>query len=226
MNKEYVRTKIQEIGIVASIRVDSSEDALFAAEAIYQGGIPVVEIAMTLNGGTDTVSRLAKHHSHLVVGAGGVSNVRTAQACVDAGARFLTSDGLHSAVVEFAAKHTVVVFPGALTPTEVITAWELGCDFVKVVPCAQIGGEAYIRSLHAMYPQIPLIAAGGVNQQTAPTYIVAGATALGIGRELIPAGAIRHRELDRIHELARRFAAFVKEAREGTLPEREGGFIG
>jgi 2-dehydro-3-deoxyphosphogluconate aldolase / (4S)-4-hydroxy-2-oxoglutarate aldolase len=226
MKREQVRNKIQEVGIVAAIRVDSSEDALFAAEAVYQGGIPIVEIAMTLNGATDLISRLAKHHPHLITGAGGVSNAQTAQACLDAGAQFLTSDGLHPSVIEFAARKEVVVFPGALTPTEVITAWESGCDFVKVVPCAQLGGETYIRSLHTMYPHIPLIAAGGVHQQTASNYIAAGAVALGIGRELIPPGAIRHREVDRIRELSRRFLGFVKDAREGTLPEREGGFVG
>ena len=149
----------------------------------------------------------------MIVGAGGVTDAEAARQCLDAGAQFLTSDGLHQELVDFAVKEGVAVFPGALTPTEVITAWKSGCDFVKVVPCAQIGGETYIQSLHRMFPHIPLIAAGGVNQQNASNFIVAGAFALGIGHELIPNEAIRLRQLDRIGELARRFVTFVKSAR-------------
>jgi len=226
VNREEVLKRIEEIGIVAAIRVDSSEDAVFAAEAVYRGGIPIIEIPMTLDKAPEVISQLLHRNPELIVGAGGVSDARTARTCVDSGARFLTSDGLHLARVELGARMGVVVFPGALTPTEVITAWEAGCDFVKVVPCAQIGGEAYIRSVHAMYPYIPLIAAGGVNQQTASKYIFAGAVALGIGREIIPADALRRRQEQRIHELARRFVGSVKSAREGKPPAREGPFIG
>ncbi len=226
MKREEVRSRIGEIGIVAAIRVDSKEDALFAADAVYHGGIPIVEIAMTLAGAPDVISQLVRQKPQLIVGAGSVLNAGMAQTCLDAGAQFLTSDGLHMALVEFAARKDVVAFPGALTPTEVITAWESGCDFVKVVPCAQIGGETYIRSVHTMYPHIPLIAAGGVNQQTASKYILAGAVGLGIGRELVPAGAIQHRQVERIGELTRRFVGFVKSAREGKLPQREGGYMG
>lgn len=225
MTRQEARNKIEHVGIVPAIRVDSRENALFAAEAVYAGGIPIAEIALTIPGATEVISRLAHHHPHLIVGAGSVLNVEMAQASLDAGARFLTSDGLHLPVVEFASKNNVVVFPGALTPTEVISAWEAGCDFVKVVPCAHIGGEAYIRSLHKMFPQISLIAAGGVNQETASRYIVAGAAALGIGGDLIPAVAIRHQQADRIRELAHRFIGFVKSARERNLPQREGSYI-
>jgi 2-dehydro-3-deoxyphosphogluconate aldolase / (4S)-4-hydroxy-2-oxoglutarate aldolase len=226
MNREEVRNRIQEIGIVTAIRMNSKEEALFAAEAVFHGGLPIVEIAMTLAECPGVISQLVHRNLPLVVGAGSVSNLEMAKRCLDAGARFLTSDGLHLAVVEFAAKNGVVIFPGALTPTEVIAAWESGCDFVKVVPCAQIGGEAYIRSVHAMYPQIPLMAAGGVNQQTAANYILAGAAALGIGRSLFPTRAIEHRQLDRIAELSRRFASLVQSGREGKLPEREGEYLG
>jgi len=226
MTRDEVLNKIEEIGIVTAIRVDSKEDALFAAEAVYKGGIPIVEIAMTLDGAPEVISHLVDKNPELVVGAGSVLNAKMARTCVDAGAQFLTSDGLHLARVDLSARAGAVVFPGALTPSEVVTAWEAGCDFVKVVPCAQIGGESYIRSIHAMYPDIPLIAAGGVNQQTASKYIFAGAVALGIGREVIPAEAIRLRQVHRIHELARRFVGFVKSGRAGKLPEREGRFIG
>jgi len=226
VKREEVLSRIEEVGVIAAIRLDSEEDAVFAGEAVHRGGIPVIEIPMTLAGAPEVISQLLKRNPDVIVGAGGVSNARMAQSCLDAGARFLTSDGLHLARVELGARKGVVVFPGALTPSEIITAWESGCDFVKVVPCAQIGGEAYIRSVHAMYPEIPLIAAGGVNQQTASKYIVAGAAVVGVGRELIPADAVRHRQEQRIHELARRFVGLVKRAREGKLPEREGPYVG
>jgi 2-dehydro-3-deoxyphosphogluconate aldolase/(4S)-4-hydroxy-2-oxoglutarate aldolase len=226
MTREEVLNKIEEIGVIAAIRVDSEEDATFAAEAVQRGGIPVIEIPMTLNKAPKVISQILHRTPDLIVGAGGVSNAKMAQACLESGARFLTSDGLQLARVELGARKGAVIFPGALTPTEVITAWEAGCDFVKVVPCAQIGGEAYIRSVHAMYPDIPLIAAGGLNQQTAARYILAGAVAVGVGRELIPADAVRLRQDQRIHELARRFAAAVKSAREGKLPTREGRYFG
>lgn len=222
MKKEHVLERIKSVGIVAAVRLSSRENALFAAEALRLGGVPIVEIAMTLSEAPGVISHLRQHSPDLIVGAGSVLNVDMARTCLDSGAMFVTSDRLHPALFEFAAKHEVVAFPGALTPSEVIAAWESGCDFVKVVPVAQIGGEAYIQSLHAMFPRIPLIAAGGIDQQTASNYILAGAVALGIGRDLIPAEAIRRRQEGRIHELARRFVAFVKSAREGKLPGREG----
>jgi 2-dehydro-3-deoxyphosphogluconate aldolase/(4S)-4-hydroxy-2-oxoglutarate aldolase len=116
-------------------------------------------------------------------------------------------------IVEFAAKENIAVLPGAMTPTEIVTAWKAGADFVKVFPCAQIGGDKYIKALHAALPQIPLIAAGGVNQQTAASFILSGAVAIGIGTELIPTEAIERRQSERIRELARRFRKLVQDAR-------------
>jgi 2-dehydro-3-deoxyphosphogluconate aldolase/(4S)-4-hydroxy-2-oxoglutarate aldolase len=220
VKKHEVRAWIEEIGVIPAVRVRSSEDALFAVNAIAQGGIPIAEITLTVPGAIKLISQLRKENSHMVVGAGGVMDETAAQQSLDAGAQFLTSDGLHPEVVEFAQRHELVVFPGALTPTEVITAWQGRCDFVKVVPCAQLGGETYIRSLHRMFPNLPLIAAGGINQQTALQYIVAGAVALGIGGELIPPDAIRARQIDRIAELARRFIGFVKSGREHLMARR------
>ena len=214
MKKHEVRGWIEDIGIVAAVRVYSAEDALFAAQAVVAGGIPVVEITLTVPQATQVISQLVKSVPHIIVGAGGVTHAAAALQCLDVGAQFLTSDGFHPPVIEFAAKQGVVVIPGALTPTEVISAWGASSDFVKVVPCAQIGGETYIASLHRMYPHIPLIASGGVNQQNAYKFILAGATALGIGRELIPEEAIRLRQSDRIGELARRFVGFVKAGRD------------
>lgn len=213
MDKQEVRSRIQEVGIIPAVRVSSTEDALFAAEAVSRGGICIVEVTLTVPEADKVISHLVQNAPDVIVGAGGVSDVETARRCLDAGAEFLTSDGFDPEIVNFAVKENTVVIPGTLTPSEVMRAWKLGPDFVKVVPCAQVGGESYIRSLKAMFPQVPLIAAGGVNQQTASGFILAGAMALGIGAELIPREAIRMRQPDRIAELARRFCGFVSSAR-------------
>jgi 2-dehydro-3-deoxyphosphogluconate aldolase/(4S)-4-hydroxy-2-oxoglutarate aldolase len=164
------------------------------------------------------ISHLVKYLPEVIVGAGGISDVETARRCLDAGAQFLASDGLDAEIVNFALKQSVVVIPGTLTPSEVLSAWKMGPDFVKVVPCAPaMGGESYIRALKAMFPNVPLIAAGGVNQQTASSFILAGAVALGIGTELIPRESIRMRQGDRIGELARRFVGFVSSARSWSF---------
>ena len=213
MNKQEVRSRIEEIGIIPAVRVSSTEDALFAAEAVSRGGIPIVEVTLTVLEAHKVISYLVQNAPEVIVGAGGVSDVETARRCLDAGAKFLTSDGLDPEIVNFAVKERAVVIPGTLTPSEVMRAWKMGPDFVKVVPCGQVGGDSYIRALKAMFPNVPLIAAGGVNQQTASNFILAGAVALGIGAELIPREAIRLRQPDRIAELARRFTGFVNNAR-------------
>ena len=213
MNKQEVRSRIEEIGIIPAVRVSSTEDALFAAEAVSRGGIPIVEVTLTVPEAHKVISHLVQNAPEVIVGAGGVSDVETARRCLDAGAKFLTSDGLDPEIVNFAVKEGAVVIPGTLTPSEIMRAWKMGPDFVKVVPCAQVGGDSYIRALKAMFPNVPLIAAGGVNQQTACSFILAGAIALGIGAELIPREAIRMRQPDRIAELARRFTGFVNSAR-------------
>ena len=214
MKNFEVRGWFEETGVVASIRVNSAEEAIFSAQSVVAGGVVVVEIPLTVPQAAKVISQLVATIPNILVGAGGVTNPTSAEACLNAGAQFLTCDGLIPAVVDFASQHDVVVFPGVLTPTEVLSAWEAKSDFVKVVPCAHIGGEAYIGSLHRMFPQIPLIASGGVNQQNATHFIVAGAVALGVGRELIPDDAIKRRQHDRIAELARRFRGFVKAGRD------------
>ena len=214
MRKQEVRARIEEVGIIPAVRVSSAEDACFAAETVNRGGIPVAEITVTVPGALDVISDLSRRIPEMVVGAGTVLDIEVAKRSLDAGAKFLTSPGLVLEVAEFAAKNDVAVFPGALTPTEVITAWKAGADLVKVFPCAQVGGDSYIRALKAPLPQVPLIASGGVNQQTALNFLLAGAAALGIGGELIPREAIRLRQEARILELARRFTKLVKEARD------------
>jgi len=213
VNRAEVRARIDGLGIIPAIRVTCAEDALFAAESVSRGGIPIVEVTMTVPGALGVLAELLRTQPELTVGAGTVLDAETAQCCVAAGVHFLTSPGLHPAVMEVAAKYDVAVMPGALTPTEVWAAWKAGVDFVKAYPCAAVGGPSYVRSLRAPFPEVPLIAAGGVNQHTAADYIVAGANALGIGVELIPRAAIRDRNRDWINELAHRFLGIVKAAR-------------
>jgi 2-dehydro-3-deoxyphosphogluconate aldolase/(4S)-4-hydroxy-2-oxoglutarate aldolase len=221
MNRQEVCALIAKIGIIPAIRVSSGDDAHFAAEAVNRGGIPIVEITMTVPGAVDLISHLVRFHPKMIVGAGTVLDVETARLCKDAGASFLTAPGFDVKIVEFAAKEDLAVLPGALTPTEVVTAWKAGSDFVKVFPCAQIGGDRYIKALKTSLPQIPLIAAGGVNQQTAANFILAGAEAIGVGTELIPTEAIELHQSERIRELALRFSKFVSEARSRMEPRKK-----
>ncbi len=214
MKKEEVCELIKKVGIIPAIRVSSGDDAHFAAEAVTKGGIPIVEITMTVPDATELIAHLVHYHPKMIVGAGTVCSVETARKCVDAGASFLTAPGFDPAIVEFAAKTEVAVLPGALTPTEVLSAWRAGSDFVKVFPCALVGGDKYIKALKASFIDIPIVAAGGVNQQTAASFILSGATAIGVGRELIPTEAIEYKQLERIRELALRFSKSVKDARE------------
>lgn len=212
-NKDAVRRCIEEIGIIPAIRVPTAEDALFAAESVASGGIPIVEVTVTIPDALDVIRALALKSPEVIVGAGTVLDLGWARRCLDAGAQFLTSPGLDMRIVEFAANENVVVFPGALTPTEVMVAAKAGADFVKVFPCAPLGGASYIKALKAPFPNVPLIASGGVTQRTATDFVLAGAAALGIGRDLIPLEAVQRREPDWIRELARRFLEIVQEAR-------------
>lgn len=218
MKKEEVRARIEEIGIIPAVRASSRELALFAAEVLHGAGIPVAEITMTTPGAIGAIAELAKTFPDMVVGAGTLLDTETSQRCVDAGASFLTSTGFVPEVVGFAGRKGVFSIAGAMTPTEIIDAWKNGSDFVKIFPCAQVGGANYIRALKGPFPDIPLVASGGVNQQTALDYILAGAAALGIGGELIPREALEGKQKSRIRELAKRFLQKVKEARSRMAP--------
>jgi 2-dehydro-3-deoxyphosphogluconate aldolase/(4S)-4-hydroxy-2-oxoglutarate aldolase len=220
MTKAEVINILQEIGIIPAIRVSSAEEAHFAADCVTSGGIPIVEITMTVPEAVKVIAHLVRHYPKMVVGAGTVLNVKVAAECIEAGASFITSTGFGPQVVEFAVKKEIAVLPGALTPTEVIAAFEAGSDFVKVFPCTQVGGDKYIKALKTALPQIPLIAAGGVTQHTADRFIVAGAAAIGVGTELIPSDAIEHRESEKIQKLAQRFLGFVREARQRLALQR------
>src|SRR5579871_1234253 len=213
MTKEEVRARIEEIGIIPAVRLHSPEDAIFAAEAVASGGIPIVEITITEPGALEVIRHLALQRLDVIQGAGTVLDLAWARKCLDAGAEFLTSPGFDVKMVEFAANEKVVVFPGALTATDVMAAAKAGADLVKIFPCAQVGGPSYIRALKSSFPDVPLIAAGGVNQQNASDFILAGATALGIGRDLIHEDAIKRRDHGWIRELARRYRNMVNQAR-------------
>src|SRR6202050_1521308 len=196
VNRAQVRARIEEIGVIPAVRVSSEHVARFAAEAVASGGIPIVEIEMTIPGALDVIRYIVEHAPDMTVGAGSVYDVESARRCIGAGAKFLTTDGLDVSIIEFANKEEIAVWPAALTPTEGINPWKAGPDFVKA------------------FSHIPLIAAGGVNQQTAQKFIVAGASALGVGGELIPDDALRLKQADRIRELAHRFVKFVNDGRD------------
>ena len=213
MSRQKVRERIEEIGVIPGIRADSAEDARFAAETVIHSGIPVVEITMTTPGALEVLAELAGRGGDVIVGAGTVLNADVARRCLDAGAQFITSTGLDVEVVECALRRDVVVFPGALTPTEVITAWKTGPDFVKIFPSTAFGGPAYLRALRGPFPQVRLIAAGGVTQHNAVDFFRAGAVAVGVGGGLVPREAIQLRQEHRIAELVRRFLGAVREAR-------------
>ena len=213
MTKEEIRHRIDAIGIIPAVRLRTAEDARFATQAVCRGGISIVEITMSTPGALEVIADLAENDPELVIGAGTLFDTETAARCLDAGAKFLTSPGLDLQIVEFGVKKDVAVLAGALTPTEITKAWKAGSDFVKVYPCSLVGGEKYIKALKGPFRHVPLIAAGGVNQVTAASYILAGASAIGVGGELVPEEAIRLRQEERIHELARRFVGFVTKAR-------------
>jgi 2-dehydro-3-deoxyphosphogluconate aldolase / (4S)-4-hydroxy-2-oxoglutarate aldolase len=214
MDKQAVRDRILQIGIVPVVRASSPSEARNAAESVCRGGIPIVEITMTVPGAIDVIRELAKHAAtELLVGAGTVLNAEIAQRCLDAGAQFLVSPGFKAETVALAVGARTLIMAGALTPTEVITAWEAGADFVKVFPCGQVGGAKYIKALKAPLPDIPLVPTGGVNLNTAAEFLEAGAAALGIGGELVHPDCLRAGNTDLIVENARKFLAIVAQTR-------------
>jgi 2-dehydro-3-deoxyphosphogluconate aldolase/(4S)-4-hydroxy-2-oxoglutarate aldolase len=219
MEKERVRSRILEIGIIPVVRASSASEAKLAIDAICLGGIPVAEITMTVPGAIDIIREVSNtRSSEVLVGAGTVLDAETARRCVDAGARFLVSPGLDLKTVEFAAREKILIMAGALTPTEVITAWKAGADFIKVFPCGQVGGPSYIKALRGPLPQVPFVPTGGVNLNTAVDFILAGCAALGVGGELVQAAALKAGKTEIITETARKFIELVKHAREKLAP--------
>src|SRR5215472_9173857 len=213
MTSDQVRQRIVEVGIVPVIRAASPREARLAVEAISAGGIPIAELTMTVPGAIDVISELAKDMGPaLLLGAGTVLNAATAQQCIDAGAQFIVSPSFNLATVKLAKAAGKLIMAGALTPTEIVAAWEAGSDFVKIFPCGPVGGAKYIRALKAPFPQIPMVPTGGVNLETAGDFIRAGADALGVGGELVSPAAIKSGALHEITEAARKFLEIVREA--------------
>ena len=213
MNKDEIRHRILDIGIVPVVRANSPAEAAFAAQAVSRGGIPIVEITMTVPGAIGVIAELARSMPDVIVGAGTVLNAETARRCLDAGAQFLVSPGLDVETVRLAVRENVVMAAGALTPGELMAACNAGADFVKIFPCAQVGGAAYIKALKGPFPDVPLIPTGGVNLDTIPNFIAAGAAAVGVGGELIDRNAMQSRDAAIIENLARRFVEAVRNAR-------------
>ncbi len=204
-----------EVGIIPVVRASSPKEAMLAAEAVCAGVVPVVEATMTVPGAVDVIAQLTRSMgSEVLIGAGTVLDAETAQRCLDAGAEFFVSPGFDLETVKFANRVGKLMMAGALTPTEVITAWKAGSDFVKVFPCGTVGGAKYIKALKAPLPNIPMIPTGGVNLQTATDFIRAGAAALGIGGELVSAAALKSGDIRSITEAARQYVQIVREARQ------------
>jgi len=214
MEKQELRARVEEVGLVPVIRTSSAEDARFAVEEVSHGGIPIIELTMTVPGALDVIRDLVKEVPGVILGAGTVLDVDTARRCIDAGAQFISSPALDIPTVHYVAGlPDIIMMAGAMTPTEVLAAWKAGSDFVKIFPASLVGGDNYIRALRRPFPEIPLIAGGGVTQQNAAYYLLAGASALSVGKELIPRESMLLHKPDRIRELTRRFATIVRSTR-------------
>jgi len=215
MNSKETLAFITGTGIVPVVRASSAEAALQAVEAIYNGGVRAAEITMTVPGAVRVLERLAERFGNqMVLGAGTVLDPETARTCILAGAEFLVSPNLRTATIEMARRYSKVVCPGALTPTEVLAAWEAGADIVKIFPCGNVGGASYIKALKAPFPQIEMIPTGGVNLQTCGDFLKAGACAVAVGGELVDAKSMKEGRFEVIEERARQFLAAIGKARE------------
>lgn len=213
-DKAAVIQTIRDIGIIPVVRAQSADEAMKAIDAIREGGISILEITMTVPGAVGVIEEVSKRYgSDAVVGAGTVLDGETARACILAGARFVVSPSLNLETIEVCRRYGIAVMPGALTPTEVVQAWSAGADFVKVFPAGAVGGASYIKSLKAPLPQIELVPTGGVSLKTAADFIKAGASALGVGADLVDVKAIREGQSQVITERAREFVRIVREAR-------------
>lgn len=212
--REQVRQRIIEIGIVPVVRASSADHARKAAEAVCAGGIPIVELTMTVPGAIELIADLRRTlDPEVLVGAGTVLDAQTAQHCIAAGADFIVSPGFDLATVQIAGQMGKLIMAGALTPTEVIAAWKAGSDFVKIFPCGSVGGAKYLKALKGPLPQVPMIPTGGVNLETAADFIRAGAEALGIGGELISPSALKSGNTEEITRLAAQYLEIVRQTR-------------
>lgn len=215
MDKQTVLSFIRDVGIVPVVRTSSAESAVRAIEAIYAGGIRAAEITMTVPGAIKALEAVADQFGDkIVLGAGTVLDPESARIAMLAGAEFFVTPSLKPATIEMVKRYGKVMMPGALTPTEVLTAWEAGADIVKVFPCGNVGGPKYIKALKAPFPQIEMIPTGGVNLETAGEFLKAGACAVAVGAELVDAKTIKEGRYEVFEERARKFLQVIAAARE------------
>ena len=216
--REKALTLIREVGLVPIVRTPSPAEALQAAQAIVDGGVGVAEITMTVPGAIRVIEKVAEEYGgKALIGAGTVLDPETCRAALLAGAEFIVTPALDTRVVEMTRRYSKACFPGALTPLEVLTAWQAGADMVKIFPCGPAGGPKYLKALKAPFPHIEMVPTGGVNLENAPEFIRAGASALGVGGELVNAQLLRAGKLDEIASTARRYVAAIRGAR--SAPE-------
>ena len=214
MNAKEILSVITDVALVPVVRTSTAEQAIQAVEAIYRGGVRAAEITMTVPGALRALEKLAdRFGDRILLGAGTVLDAETARICMLAGAEFLVCPSLRPATIEMAKRYSKVVCPGALTPTEVLTAWEAGADAVKIFPCGNVGGARYIKALKGPFPQIEMIPTGGVNLETIGDFLKAGACAVGVGGELVDAKCMKEGRYDVIEERARQFVAAIAKAR-------------
>jgi 2-dehydro-3-deoxyphosphogluconate aldolase/(4S)-4-hydroxy-2-oxoglutarate aldolase len=214
MDKQTILSFIKDVGIVPVIRTNSAESAVKAVEALYRGGIRAAEITMTVPGALRALEKVADAFGDkLVLGAGTVLDPETARACMLAGAQFFVTPNLRPSTIEMARRYSKVIMPGALTPTEVLTAWEAGADIVKIFPAGNAGGAKYIKALKGPFPHIEMIPTGGVNLETAGEFLKAGACAVAVGGELVDAQSIKEDRYDAIEGKAKQYLEAIAKAR-------------
>ena len=214
MQKAEVLKSLREIGLVPVLRAESEEQALKLAAAIAAGGVTVLEVTMTVPGAIRVMRRLAEERPDILIGAGTVLDAETARMCILEGAQFVVSPALKIPTIEMCHRYGVAVLPGALTPTEIVTAWEAGADVVKIFPASALGGAKYLKSVKAPLPQVEMIPTGGVSLATAAEFLEAGAFALGVGADLVDLKAIAKGTPETITESARKYLAIVREFRK------------
>jgi 2-dehydro-3-deoxyphosphogluconate aldolase / (4S)-4-hydroxy-2-oxoglutarate aldolase len=213
MEKTAVLRELREIGLVPVLRAESVEQAMALADAIAAGGVTVLEVTITVPGAIQVMRRLAEQRPDILIGAGTVLDAETARMCILEGAQFVVSPALNVATIEMCHRYSVAVLPGALTPTEIVTAWQAGADVVKVFPASAMGGPKYLTSLKGPLPHIEMIPTGGVMLGTAAEFLEAGAFALGVGSDLVATKMIADGRPEVITDIARKYLEIVRKFR-------------
>jgi 2-dehydro-3-deoxyphosphogluconate aldolase/(4S)-4-hydroxy-2-oxoglutarate aldolase len=212
---ESTQQIIERVGLIPVLRAKSVAQGRAIVDAMVAGGVTVVEVTMTVPGAIDLLKELQKAYgAKLLLGSGTVTTADQAQATIDAGAEFVVSPSLHPEVIAKTKANKKISCPGALTPTEAITAWDAGADYVKIFPCSAVGGASYLKSLLAPFPHLKLIPTGGVTLDTAASFIKAGARALGVGSDLVNLAAVDAGNAEIITETARAYLKVLAEARK------------